>query len=103
MNGRRDDGEESLPGLQVTLQSIQQPALGLEERRETTTDNQGRYRFDDLPSGVYLLEIADPPVLLPTTPLKYAVSVDANVVAAPPPVGFYRPPWVVYLPMTLRH
>ncbi len=77
-------------------------ALGLEARRETVTDAGGRYRFDDLLPGAYLLEITDPPIYVPTTPLRFTVSVLANAVATPPAVGFSRLPWVLYLPMALR-
>ncbi len=95
----RDEGEAGLAGQRVWLQSIESTVLGLEDRRETVTDVGGRYRFDDLLPGTYLLEIADPPIYVPTTPLRFAISVRADAVASPPSAGFYRLPWVIYLPV----
>jgi len=76
--------------------------LSVERRWETATDSAGDYRFDDLLPGVYLLEIADPPLYFPTTSLRYVVGVQANAIAAVPAAGFYRLPWIIYLPVALR-
>jgi hypothetical protein len=46
-NGRRDRGEEGLPGIPITLRKDSRKAA------ETVTDNDGRYLFTGLPRGTY--------------------------------------------------
>ncbi len=52
-NGRRDAGEEGLPDWNIKLIGI--GAETFQVTRETTTDGQGFYRFENLPAGMYIV------------------------------------------------
>jgi hypothetical protein len=101
-NGLWDEGEEGLPGLIVTLEPAQALALRLGERRETATDEDGHYWFDDVLPGDYIVTVSDPANYWPTTATRVTVRVAANVIVSVPPVGFHRPPVLWYLPLILR-
>lgn len=55
-DGIFEDGEEGLPGIQVRLFEVD----GESPIRETTTDAEGNYAFNNLESGDYFLEFNAP-------------------------------------------
>jgi hypothetical protein len=57
-NGVQDSGENGVPGVTVRLYISVGGTLAL--TRTTTTDDQGLYRFDNLPAGQYLVEFVIP-------------------------------------------
>jgi hypothetical protein len=99
-----DEGEEGIPGLTVTLESAQAPALRPGDRRETTTDDNGYYRFDEVSPGSYVVTVSVPIGYRPTTATGAAVAVVANAIVSVPPIGLCRltaQRW--YLPLVLRY
>jgi protocatechuate 3,4-dioxygenase beta subunit len=53
-NGKQDAGEEGLSGWEITLMGI--GAETHQIRKETTTGDEGFYKFEDLPAGKYLVK-----------------------------------------------
>ncbi len=68
---------------------------------EAVTDDQGYYRFTDVPPGTYVVEVEDPAGYLPTTSARVDVSAGANVTVNVD-FGFYALPRFGYLPVVLR-
>jgi hypothetical protein len=52
-NGKQDAGENGLPGWKIQLIGIVPETVDI--NKQTTTDDQGFYSFEDLPAGMYLL------------------------------------------------
>ncbi len=52
-NGRRDAGEEGLPGWNIRLIGIVPETAGI--NTEKTTDDRGFYSFENLPAGMYIV------------------------------------------------
>ena len=69
-NRQRDNGEDGLPGVSVTLSTA--PA------RSTTTGADGSYAFTDVPSGSYQVTATDLPGYTSTTPNVRSVTLGAD-------------------------
>jgi serine-aspartate repeat-containing protein C/D/E len=65
-NGRWDHGENGLSGWRIQLVGIGAGAHKV--RKETTTDDQGFYRFENLPAGRYLIKEKNQKGFVPTNP-----------------------------------
>jgi serine-aspartate repeat-containing protein C/D/E len=65
-NGRWDHGENGLSGWTIQLMGIGVEAHRI--RKETTTDDQGFYRFENLPAGRYLIKEKLQKGSVPTNP-----------------------------------
>jgi RHS repeat-associated protein len=53
-NGRWDAGEKGIPGWHISLIGIAGTGFNIRVvRKETSTDVQGIYKFDNLPAGIY--------------------------------------------------
>jgi hypothetical protein len=84
------------------LETAQSPAVHLREHRETATDRNGYYRFDEVSSGSYVVTVSVPAGYRPTTAIGATVTAVANVVVSVPPIGLYQPPAHLYLPLVLH-
>ncbi len=71
-NGIKDAGDVAIPGWKITLNGITSSDTKTIVK-ETTTDNQGFYIFDNLPAGTYLLTEEVKENFIPTTPVKSVV------------------------------
>ena len=90
----------ALPGVLVTLGDGNGNAV--KGSRVTLTDGAGAYRFEIVRPGLYLLTVADPPGLVPTTAVSigfYLTGPDPLTIA---PIGFYPLSEKLYFPL-LRH
>ncbi len=68
-NGKWDEGENGLSGWNIRLTGIVPETAGI--NMETTTDDQGFYRFENLPAGQYLIEEKNQNDFVPTSsPVK---------------------------------
>ncbi len=65
-NGRWDQGEKGLSGWTIQLRGIGAEAHKI--RKEITTDDQGFYRFENLPAGRYLIKEKHQKGFVPTSP-----------------------------------
>lgn len=52
-NSLQDDAEEGVPGIEVTLLDADEQPVGVDP---VVTDAEGRYRFDDLACGTYVVK-----------------------------------------------
>ena len=75
-DGERDEGEPGLPGVVITLrwETALAQAL-LMPTSQQTTDDEGRYCFNGLFPGTYLVSEGGLPGYYPTTPAEVEVSV----------------------------
>lgn len=83
-NGRRDSGEPGLPALRVTLRPPNQA-----QPRTVVTGADGRYAFDALPPGRYVVTQTPPTGFGSTTPRVVAVLVRGGTPATVD-FGVYR-------------
>ncbi len=68
-NGRWDEGENGLSGWNIRLTGIVPETASI--NMETTTDDQGFYKFENLPAGQYLIEEKNQNDFVPTSsPVK---------------------------------
>ena len=102
-DGRLDLGETGLAGFQVRLLPLQDQPTGEGTPRAALTDSDGRYRFEDLMPGWYFVEIVRRPSYEPTTSLLFKRCLSANTDLEVPSVGFWRLPFVGYLPLLQRY
>jgi hypothetical protein len=65
-NARWDQGEKGLSGWTIQLRGIGAEAHKI--RKEITTDDQGFYRFENLPAGRYLIKEKHQKGFVPTSP-----------------------------------
>ncbi len=65
-NGKWDQGEKGLSGWTIQLRGIGAEAHKI--RKEITTDDQGFYRFENLPAGRYLIKEKHQKGFVPTSP-----------------------------------
>ncbi len=75
-----DESEQGLSGLLVRLFSARDEQTPL---MQATTDEQGQYRFENLPSGPYTVKFVVPPLLSPVQLNTVAVQVGAQDVQVP--------------------
>ena len=61
-DGKQDDTEKGIPGVTVTLKDKDGNVL-----QTTTTDSTGKYRFDNLDNGDYIVHFDKPANLTQTT------------------------------------
>ncbi|PKO20959.1 MAG: hypothetical protein CVU38_17325 [Chloroflexi bacterium HGW-Chloroflexi-1] len=101
-DGQRQPDEPGLAGMVVTLNSAPAARLRVYQQRETITDDNGYYQFDDVLPRTCVLEVVAPSGYWPTTQIRVELSVSANVVVTVPDIGFYRAPVRLYLPLALR-
>jgi hypothetical protein len=99
LNGRPDPGEPGIPGLRVTLDTlrVELPQGG---HWETTTDQDGYFRFCDLMPGVYLLRVSDPAGHWPPIQIT-VIGIAGATVWLPIPEPFPVPVMKTYLPLVL--
>ncbi len=100
-DGQQDPDEPGIAELAITLKPWSVGWLRLDEGRTTTTDAAGRYWFEDVVPGSYVIQAEDPARYWPTT------SVTVQLVAALHQImevsfGFYRAPVARYLPVMLK-
>jgi hypothetical protein len=87
-NGRRDTGEQGLPGWTIFLDRnhdgvLNHPRTGGVCDRDSlepcgVTDAQGKYSFTDLPAGEYLVREVGQPGWSPTSPLPGAIRLNRS-------------------------
>ena len=73
-NGLRDTGEPGIAGASVKLIDSTGAVIAT-----TSTDGNGYYRFDNLPAGTYVVEVATPPGTTPTLVPATGGAPDNNV------------------------
>jgi hypothetical protein len=76
-NGVQDTDEPGIPGVQVTL-TDEAAAASVTLERMTVTDDNGHYRFDNVPAGEYELVIEPPPGYTIVGPTQQSVSVESG-------------------------
>jgi hypothetical protein len=95
-------GEAGIAGIQVRLDRLtgQYTASPVEEPwGQATTGANGRYEFADLPSGTYVIRLAQYGSLEPTTPAWVAVNVAAGAVTYEVSFGLRQALPHLYLPL----
>ena len=99
-DGLRQQEERGLPGVVVTLERRSQGsaprAVASADRRETVTDAQGFYSFEDVPPGTYVLTYRRPGGSYPTT--RRVVTVNAGYAVVNVDFGVYLLGRREYLP-----
>jgi hypothetical protein len=73
-NGYWDDGEPGLAGVVVTLRTSSYAFVA-----RTTTDADGHFVFANVPAGFFLVEEADPPGYVSSTPNGWILDVTAGM------------------------
>ncbi|NPA90322.1 MAG: hypothetical protein GXO55_02540, partial [Chloroflexi bacterium] len=89
------------PGLaSITVRLEEQTGLHALAVWKTETDAQGRYRFEDVPPGTYMLTV-EAGGIWPTTDLPITVDVAANTVVEAD-IGLYVLSRATYVPWVVR-
>jgi len=99
-DGQRQADEGGIPGITVRLEQVEVRRGGLSTARETATNAEDYYRFEDVMSSRYLLSFSPGGYrgYLPTTDSVVDISAGANVVVTSD-FGLYPLPYPQYLPL----
>ncbi|RME45940.1 MAG: hypothetical protein D6791_09555 [Chloroflexi bacterium] len=99
-DGMRDVGEPGIPGVELTLETAAARGVdALAQSWQTTTNAQGRYRFDNLAPGTYTLYPSRfPSRYIPTTAWRVILQVEPNM-APKRSFGAATPDRELYLPL----
>ncbi len=97
-DGQRQEDEPGVPGVPVLLE--EQTGLQALAQWETTTNEDGYFRFDAVPPGTYVLTIQAHGAY-PTTQTSVTVQVDANT-KVEANCGIYVLPRHVHAPVIMR-
>jgi hypothetical protein len=100
-DGQQQPGEEPIAGARVVLSPEEQTRVRVQEVRETLTDSLGRYFFGNVPAGIYTVTLPDMAGFWPTTGFRVMVQL-RPFTSARVDFGYYRPPVLHFIPLSLR-
>jgi len=100
-DGQMQPGEPGIGGMTLHLIPVTGHAMTVTEEWTTTTDENGYYRFTNIPPGTYHLILDRPSGYWPTTEVEVNVQPGVNTIATAN-FGLYPLPYMAYLGVVMK-